>query len=98
MLVVLADTMQLGKLFHVFTTLLVNTNFHRLYFACHVAINQSLFATRFAKWHFHCQISQIWRFSKAFGNETYRLILNSEKHLATVFVIAISKIGYVILF
>jgi len=35
-LVVLADTTQLGKLFHVFTTLLVNTNFRRSYSACHV--------------------------------------------------------------
>jgi len=33
MLLVLADTTQLGKLFHVFTTLLVNLNFHRSYFA-----------------------------------------------------------------
>jgi len=30
-LVVLADTTQLGKLFHVFTTLLVNPNFRRSY-------------------------------------------------------------------
>jgi len=33
MLVVLADTTQLGKQFHVFTTLLVNSNFRRSYFA-----------------------------------------------------------------
>jgi len=35
---------------------------------------------------FRCQISQIWRFSKAFGSENYRLALNGEKRLATVFV------------
>ena len=34
-LVVLADTMHLGKLLHVFTTLLVNLNFRRSHFACH---------------------------------------------------------------
>jgi len=34
---------------------------------------------------FHCQISQSWRFLKAFGSENYRLALNGEKHLATVF-------------
>jgi len=34
MLVVIADTTQLGKQFHVFTTLLVKTNFCRSYFAC----------------------------------------------------------------
>jgi len=32
--VVLADITQLGNLFHVFTTLLVNPNFSRSYFAC----------------------------------------------------------------
>jgi len=94
MLLVLADTTQLGKLFHVglFTTLLVNPNFHRSYFASVVCWtvtlrpNQSLFATRFANWRFHCQISQICRFSKTDGSENYRFILNSEKHLVTVFV------------
>ena len=49
-------------------TVLVKPNFRRSYFACRIActvtINQSLFATRFASWLFHCQISQIWRFSK----------------------------------
>jgi len=34
---------------------------------------------------FHCQVSQIWRFSKAFGSENYRLALSDENHLATVF-------------
>jgi len=34
---------------------------------------------------FHCQVSQIWRFSKAFGSENYRFALNDEKHLAAVF-------------
>ena len=33
-LVVLADTMHLGKLLHVFTTLLVNPDFRRSYCAC----------------------------------------------------------------
>jgi len=50
-------------------------------------------AAKFANWHFHFQVSQIWRFSKAFGSQNYHLILNSEKHLTTVLVIAISKIG-----
>jgi len=64
-----------------------NPNFSILHaVACRTVTNQSLFATRFANCHFHCQISQIWRFSKAFGSENDRLILNSEKHLATVFV------------
>jgi len=86
--------MQLGKLFHVFTTLLVNQTFsdrilHAV--ACVAVINQSLFATGFDNWHFHYQISQIWRFSKGYRSENYCLILNSEKHLATVFVI--SKLG-----
>jgi len=30
---------------------------------------------------FHYQISQIWRFSKAFGSDNYRLALNGEKHI-----------------
>jgi len=33
-LVVLADTTQLGKLFNVFITVLVKPNFRRSYFAC----------------------------------------------------------------
>jgi len=40
---------------------------------------------RFAKWHFHFKISQIWHFSKAFGSENHRLALSSEKHMATMF-------------
>jgi len=64
-LVVLADIMQLGKLFNVFTTLLVNPNFadrivHAITVACRtVTINRSVFASKFANWHFHCQVSQI---------------------------------------
>jgi len=68
-LALLADTTQLGKLFNVFINVLVKPNFridrilHAV--ACMtVTINQSLFATKFASWLFHCQISQIWRFSK----------------------------------
>jgi len=34
---------------------------------------------------FHWHISQIWRFSKAFGTENYRLALSGEKHLAIAF-------------
>jgi len=33
----------------------------------------------------HCQISEIWRLSKAFGSENYRLALSGVKHSATVF-------------
>jgi len=48
---------------------------------------------------FHCHKSQIWRFSKAFGSESYRLAVSGVKHLATMFsacsVIEISKIEWV---
>jgi len=57
-------------------------------------ISRSVFATRFANWHFHCQISQMWRVSKAFGSENYRLALSGESvgnHVLSV--IEISKIG-----
>jgi len=30
---------------------------------------------------FHCEISQIWHFSKAIGSENYRLALSGEKRL-----------------
>jgi len=34
---------------------------------------------------FTAKLSQIWRFSKAFGSENYCLALSLEKYLATVF-------------
>jgi len=81
-----------------FTTLLVNQTFlDRILHAvvCRtVIISQSLVATRLANWHFHCQISQILHFSKAFGSENNRMALSGEKHLAAV--IEISKIWRVI--
>jgi len=51
-------------------------------------MSQSLFATAFTKWHFHCHIkvSRIWRFSKDDWQSNYRLALDGEKHLVTVFV------------
>jgi len=47
-------------------------------------LSKSLFATRFTNWHFHRQITQIWRFSEAFGSENYRLALSGEKHFDRV--------------
>jgi len=43
---------------------------------------------------FHCQISQIWRCSKAFGSKNYRLALNGENHLAAMFAASL-EIGWV---
>jgi len=35
---------------------------------------------------FHCQVSQIWRFTNSFSSENYRLALIGKKNLATLFV------------
>jgi len=59
-----------------------------------ISISQSVFAARFASQRFSLLNKSILAFSKAFGSENYRLALNGEKHLATMFATS-SKIGWV---
>jgi len=85
MLVVLADTTQLGKLFHVFTQTAIDRILHPI--ACTtVRIKQSLFETRFANWHFSLPNKSNLAFFEGVWQRKISVGLNGEKYLATMFV------------
>ena len=92
-LVVLADTTQLSKLFHVglFITLLIKPNFRRSHFA---SINQSLFATRFVNSRFSLPnksnsafLKGVWMWKLSFGTKWWKASGNRVRNF-----IEISKI------